>query len=139
MDDLNLPEGKKIVLFDGICNLCDKFVQYLIKHDRKDVFRFVSLQSDLGKSIVTRIGLDTKHVDSVIYYDPGVVYYYKSAAVIEIAKNLGSYFTTVNLFRLMPRMLADRIYDHLAKNRYKLYGRKSDCMIQTPDVRHKFL
>lgn len=134
-----LPKNKKIILFDGVCNLCDKAVQYVIKHDTKDIFRFVALQSDLGQQIIKHIGIDTKHIDSIILFEPGIAYYYKSAAAIEIAKELGGIFTMAMFFRLLPQFLRDRIYDHIARNRYKWHGRKDKCMIPSPEIKAKFL
>ena len=84
----NLPPNKKIILFDGVCNLCNTAVQFIIEHDKKDVFRFVALQSDLGQEIIKHIGIDTKVIDSIVLYQPGIAYYYKSAAALEIAKDL---------------------------------------------------
>ena len=85
---LNLPINKKIILFDGHCNLCSSSVQFIIKHDSKDNFRFVALQSNLGQEILSHIGIQNKNIDSIIFYNPNVAYYYKSAAAIEIAKYL---------------------------------------------------
>ena len=85
---LNLPENKKIILSDGLCNLCDNAVQYVIKHDKKDVFRFVALQSDLGKKILNYLNVDTSKMDSIILYEPGIAYFYKSDAALEIVKDL---------------------------------------------------
>jgi predicted DCC family thiol-disulfide oxidoreductase YuxK len=85
----NLPPNKKIILFDGVCNLCNSAVQFIIKHDKKDVFRFVALQSELGKEILAYIGIDTKNIDSIVLYEPGVAYYYKSDAALQIANSLG--------------------------------------------------
>ena len=72
----NLPKDKKIILFDGVCNLCDTSVQLIIKHDEKDIFRFVALQSELGQQILKHIGIDTKSIDSILLYEPGIAYYY---------------------------------------------------------------
>ena len=85
---LNLPKNKKIILFDGVCNLCDSAVQFVIKHDKKDVFRFVALQSELGKQILKLININPANIDSIILYEPGIAYYYKSEAAIQILKNL---------------------------------------------------
>ena len=93
MELQNLPKGKKIILFDGVCNLCDASVHYVIKHDKNDLFRFVALQSNLGQVILTHIGINPSHIDSIILYEPGVAYYYKSSAVVEIAKGLSGIFT----------------------------------------------
>ena len=136
---LNLPRNKKIILFDGVCNLCDNAVQYMIKHDKKDVFRFVALQSDLGKEILNYLKVDTSKMDSIILYEPGVAYFYKSDAALEIAKDLGSFLKWTIIFKIIPSTLRNPIYDYVAKNRYKWYGKKDACMIPTPELKAKFL
>jgi predicted DCC family thiol-disulfide oxidoreductase YuxK len=135
----NLPQNKKIILFDGVCNLCNSSVQYVIKHDKKDIFRFVALQSELGQEILKHIGINTKHIDSIVLYIPGVAYYYKSAAALEIAKDLGGVFTLGTIFKIIPSKLRDVLYDYIAKNRYKWYGKQDSCMIPTPELKNKFL
>jgi predicted DCC family thiol-disulfide oxidoreductase YuxK len=135
---LDIPKNKKIILFDGVCNLCDSAVQFVIKHDKKDDFRFVALQSDLGQEITKHIGI-TKNIDSIILYQPGIAYYYKSEAVLEIAKSLGGIFYLVALFSIFPTSFNNHIYDYIAKNRYKWYGKKESCMIPTKELQAKFL
>lgn len=136
---LDFPKGKKIILFDGICNLCEASVQFVIKYDKKDVFRFVALQSDLGKEIIKHIGLDIKNIDSVILYEPGIAYNYKSAAALEIAKNLGGFFHLGTVFKLIPNGLRNLLYDYIAKNRYQWYGKKESCLVPTIELKSKFL
>ncbi len=136
---LNLPENKKIVLFDGVCNLCDNAVQFIIKHDKKDVFRFASLQSEIGQEIVKHIGIDISKIDSIILYEPGVAYYYKSEAALNIAKYLGGTLTVLSVFRVIPVGFANVVYDYIAKNRYRWYGKKESCMIPTPELQSKFI
>jgi predicted DCC family thiol-disulfide oxidoreductase YuxK len=133
------PKGKKIILFDGICNLCESSVLFVIKYDKKDIFRFVALQSDLGKEIVKHIGLNPKHIDSVILYEPGISYFYKSAAAIEIAKDLGGFFHMGTLFKIIPNGLRNLLYDYIAKNRYSWYGRKESCWTPSNELETKFL
>lgn len=135
----NLPKDKKIIIFDGVCNLCDKTVQFIIKHDKHDVFRFVALQSDLGKEIINYIGIDTSKTDSIILYEPGHAYYYKAEAAIMIAKELGSIFSLLGIFSILPKWLSNKVYDFVARNRYKWYGKKDECMIPTPEMKAKFL
>ena len=135
----SLPHGKKIILFDGVCNLCDSFVQFVIKHDKGDVFRFVALGSDLGREITKHIGIDGSQIDSVILYEPGVAYYYKSNAVMEITKSLGGFFHFGTIFKLMPMPLRNMVYDYIARNRYKWYGNKENCLLPTPKLKSKFL
>lgn len=136
---LNFPKNKKIILFDGVCNLCDSAVQFIIKHDKKDVFRFVALQSDLGQKIIKHLRIDAKNIDSIILYHPGIAYYYKAEAVLEIAKSLGGIYYFGTLFSIFPISLNNYIYDYIAKNRYKWYGKKHSCMIPTKELQAKFL
>jgi len=135
----SLPINKKIVLFDGVCNLCSSAVQFIIKHDRKDIFRFVALQSDLGISICKHLGISFSKMDSIILYDPGTAYFYKSSAIIEIAKNFGGFWKLTPIFRIVPIFISNKIYDYVAKNRYNWYGKKESCMIPTPELKEKFL
>lgn len=135
----NLPLDKKIILFDGVCNLCDNTVQFIIKHDKKDIFRFVALQSDLGQEIIKHIGLDTSKTDSIILYEPGHAYYYKAEAAFKIAKELNSIYSFISIFSILPKWLSNKGYDYIARNRYKWYGKKNECMIPTPETKAKFL
>lgn len=134
-----LPKDKKIILFDGVCNLCDSFVQFIIKRDKEDLFRFVPLQSELGESIIKHIGIDTSKIDSIILYEPGTAYYYKAQAAIRIAKYLGGIYSLLGLFSVLPNGISNIVYDYIARNRYKWYGKKESCMIPTPELKAKFL
>lgn len=136
---LNLPPNKKIILFDGVCNLCDSAVQFVIQHDKKDVFRFVAIQSELGEQILKHIGINPMNIDSVILYEPGIAYYYKSDAALQIAKNLGGFFHFGTFFRIIPTGISNKLYDYIAKNRYKWYGKKETCLIPTLELKSKFL
>ena len=134
-----LPKDKKIILFDGVCNLCDSAVQFIIKHDKKDIFRFISLQSDLGKEITNYLGINRTNLDSIILYQPGYAYYHKSQAVFEIAKDLGGIYSLSTIFSILPSSITDNMYDYIAKNRYNWYGKKESCMLPTNDLKAKFL
>lgn len=136
---IDLPKNKKIILFDGVCNLCESSVQFIIKYDTKDVFRFVALQSELGKEILKHIGISPINIDSIILYEPGIAYYYKSSAALEIAKNLGGFFHFGTVFRIIPTAIRNQLYDYIAKNRYKWYGKKECCMIPSENLKAKFL
>ncbi|HKJ49540.1 MAG TPA: thiol-disulfide oxidoreductase DCC family protein [Christiangramia sp.] len=134
-----IPENKKIVLFDGVCNLCDDAVQRIIKHDKKDIFRFASLQSDFGKELVAERDLDPEELDSIILIDPGVAYYIKSTAALEISRDLSGGYSLLKNFLFIPESLRDGVYDFIANNRYKWFGKKDQCMIPTPELKAKFL
>lgn len=135
----DLPKDKKIILFDGVCNLCDKSVQIIIKNDKKDDFRFVALQSDLGQAIINHIGIDRSKTDSIVLYEPGYAYYYKSKAAFRIAIYLGGLFSIISLLRFLPTLLTDFVYDYIARNRYKWYGKKEQCLIPSKETLNKFL
>jgi predicted DCC family thiol-disulfide oxidoreductase YuxK len=135
----NLPLNKKIILFDGVCNLCNSAVQFVIKHDKKDTFRFVALQSVLGQEILAYIGIDAKNIDSIVLYEPGIAYYYKSDAALQIARSLDGMFSFGTIFKIIPTGIRNQLYDYIAGNRYKWYGKKESCMIPTPELKIKFL
>ncbi|MDM1370195.1 thiol-disulfide oxidoreductase DCC family protein [Myroides marinus] len=136
---LDIPRNKKIVLFDGVCNLCDNAVNKVIKADNTDQFRFVSLDSDKGKEILNYIGIDRAKIDSIVLYEPGIAYYIKSKAAFQIASKLGGFYSLVNIFSVLPTGITDKMYDYIAKNRYKWYGKKESCMIPSEDIKQKFL
>jgi predicted DCC family thiol-disulfide oxidoreductase YuxK len=136
---LNLPENKKIVLFDGVCNLCDNAVQYVIKNDKKDIFRFVSLQSAFGKEILDYLAIDISQKDSIILYEPGKAYYYKAEAALNIASELEGAISLLAVFKVLPARLTNTIYDYIARNRYRWFGKKENCMIPTPELKSKFI
>jgi len=134
-----LPKDKKIILFDGVCNLCESSVQFIIKHDKKDNFRFVAIQSDLGQEIIKHIGIDITKTDSIILYEPSIAYYYKAEAALKIANELGRIYSILSLFSVLPNAITNYVYDYIAKNRYKWYGKKDACLIPTPELKAKFL
>lgn len=134
-----MENNKKIILFDGVCNLCNRWVQFTIKRDKKDVFRFAALQSEPGKKITGARGIDTASADSIILVEPGMAYYTKSDAVLEITKEFGGAWGLFSIFAWIPRSLRDALYDFVARNRYKWYGKKGECMVPGPELRAKFL
>ncbi len=136
---LDIPRDKKIILFDGVCNLCDSTVQKVIKADKNDQFRFASLDSEIGKQILDYIGVDRQKTDSIVLYQPGISYYLKSQAAFKIASYLGLPYVFINIFSIFPKALTDIGYDFIAKNRYKWYGKKESCMIPNQSIKRKFL
>ena len=134
-----MEEGKKIILFDGVCNLCNGAIQFVIKRDKKDVFRYAPLQSEIGQQLISERGIDTSKTDSIILVEPGVAYYTKSEAALEIASEFGGLWPLFQIFKWMPASLRDIVYDFVARNRYTWFGKKDQCMIPTPDLQAKFL
>ncbi|GER59443.1 thiol-disulfide oxidoreductase DCC family protein [Patiriisocius marinus] len=128
----------KILLFDGVCNLCNSAVNFVIKLDNKDVFRFTALQEEPGKSYLTKYNIDPKNIDSIVLIENGKAYV-KSSAALRTAKYLGGAWPLLYVFIIVPAFIRDVVYDYIAKNRYKWYGKKDSCMIPTPELKAKFL
>ena len=139
MEISDLPKDKKIILFDGVCNLCDSSVQFVIKHDKKDIFRFVSLQSEWGQKIISHIGISDLNIDSTILYEPEKGHYYKAEVAFRILKELNGIYQCLLVFSIFPKSILNNIYDYVAKNRYEWFGKKESCMIPTPELQSKFL
>lgn len=134
----DLPKDKKIILFDGVCNYCNDKVNYVIKNDKHDVFRFVALQSESGQKIINYLGID-KSIDSIILYEPGYAYFIKSEAVFRIIKHLSSSVKLLLFFNFIPTSIKNIFYDLIAKNRYNWYGKKESCMLPTEEIKKKFI
>lgn len=137
---MELPQNKHIILFDGVCNLCNSAVQLVIKNDHNDLYRFAALQSDLGQKLLKSRGINQEQTDSIVLIIPGQAYFLKADAALEIASNLkGKYKLLGFLRKIIPSSLSNMVYDFIAKNRYKWYGKKEACMIPTPELKAKFL
>ena len=134
-----METNKKIILFDGVCNLCNTTVQRVIKADNEDIFRFAPLQSELGQRLIQERAINTKEIDSIILIEPDIAYYTKSDAALQIGKFLKRYRTLSRFLMFFPEGLRNFIYDFVARNRYKWYGKKDACMIPTPELQAKFL
>jgi predicted DCC family thiol-disulfide oxidoreductase YuxK len=136
---VDLPKNKKIILFDGICNLCNDSVLKVIKYDKKDHFVFAALQSKSGQDIINYLKIDVSKTDSIILYEPDVAYDIKSTAALKIMKDFGGFWVLTQVFEILPTTIRDYFYDYIAKNRYKWFGKKESCMIPTPELKAKFL
>lgn len=130
---------KKIILFDGVCNLCNNSVVKVIKYDRKNTFAFAALQSKSGKSIIESLQIDISKIDSIILYESGVSYEVKSTAVLKIMKDFGGFWYLTQIGLLFPEFFRNYIYDYIAGNRYKWFGKKESCMIPKEKLKTKFL
>ncbi|TVZ23260.1 putative DCC family thiol-disulfide oxidoreductase YuxK [Dokdonia sp. Hel_I_63] len=131
-------QNKKIILFDGVCNLCNGAITFIIKRDKNDVFRYAPLQSEVGKNLAAKHKIDLDKVDSIILVtDQSAVA--KSTAALRIAKQLSGGWHLLAVFLILPRFLRNAVYDFIASNRYKWFGKKDACMIPTPELKSKFL
>jgi predicted DCC family thiol-disulfide oxidoreductase YuxK len=136
---IDLPINKKIIIFDGVCNLCNNTVLKVIKYDKKNIFLFTALQSNKGKEIINHLGIDLSKVDSIILYEPGISYDIKSTAALKIMQEFKGFWVLSRLFLMTPEYVRNVIYDFIAKKRYKWFGKRENCMIPTPELNAKFL
>ncbi|MEN8789673.1 MAG: DCC1-like thiol-disulfide oxidoreductase family protein [Flavobacteriaceae bacterium] len=136
---MEFPENKKIVLFDGVCNLCNASVLFIIKRDHKDQFRFAALQSPIGEQFLKEREIDRVKTDSIILYEPKVAYYTRSSAALKIGKSFGGLWPLIGIFEWIPESIRDFFYNLIARNRYRWFGRQEHCMIPTPELQSKFL
>ncbi len=134
-----IPQDKQLILFDGVCNLCNSSVQYVINHDKQNRFLFAPLQSDIGEAIIDKFNIDRSKTDSILLYSEDQGLAIKSTAALKIAKHLGFPRNLLSIFIIIPPFIRNWVYDYIAKNRYKWYGKREECMIPTPELKSKFL
>ena len=126
-----------IVLFDGVCNLCNRSVDFIIRNEKSDKLQFASLQSDVGKSIVNKSGLD-EIPDSVMLFVDGELLV-RSDAALAISTYLKRPYVYGIIFKYVPKILRDSVYNLIAKNRYRWFGKKEKCIVPSADERERFL
>lgn len=129
---------KSILLFDGVCNLCNSSVQWVIDHDSDMKFQFASLQSDFSKQKLKQLGVENEDLNTVILIDGNQVYK-RSSAALEVLKKLGGGWQLFYIFKIIPAPIRDLIYDFIAKNRYRWFGKEESCRIPTPELKSRFL
>jgi predicted DCC family thiol-disulfide oxidoreductase YuxK len=127
-----------IILFDGICNLCNGAVQYVIKHDAEAVFQFASLQSEAGQNLLQQYNLPKNNFNSFVLIEEDKVYT-KSTAALKVAKQLNGGIKLLYGFIIVPAFIRNCVYNIIASNRYKWFGKKNECMIPTPSLQSRFL
>jgi predicted DCC family thiol-disulfide oxidoreductase YuxK len=135
---MSTPTPPYIVLFDGVCNLCNGTVQFIMKRDKKRKFVFGSLQGKAGQAYLRKYGLPTDHFYSFMLLEQNVLYT-RSTAVLRLLKHLGRGWQLFYVFIVIPPVIRDGIYHLIAKNRYRLFGKKEQCRIPTPEERGRFL
>jgi predicted DCC family thiol-disulfide oxidoreductase YuxK len=134
----DVPRDRPVLLFDGVCNLCNRWIQFLIERDPDATFRFAPLQSDVAGELLAECGLPRDHLDSVVLVE-GDSYYTKSDAVLRAAKHLGGGYRLLWPLRVVPRGLRNWLYDAVADRRYGWFGKREQCMVPTPDIESRFL
>ena len=126
-----------LILFDGVCNLCNGSVQFIIKRDKEAKFRFASLQSEAGKKILEQFKLPTDTFNSFILYEDGKIYT-RSTAALRVFSQLKNW-KWVGALQYVPKFIRDGVYNLVARNRYRWFGKKDECMIPTPELKSRFL
>ena len=139
-----MDEANPIVLYDGVCGLCNRSVQFLLKHDKAQRFRFASLQSDFAGKVLGRHGLDPKDLDTVHvvenYGQPDERVLQRSDAVLRAGRELGGFWgASASIAKVVPRALRDLIYRYVATDRYRMFGKYETCMLPDPSQRSRFL
>jgi len=126
-----------VILFDGICNLCNSFVRFVIKRDKNNIFKFASLQSNYGTALFSHFRIPLNSFETIILYD-GKNIYFKSNAIIKIVSSLGKQWKIVLIFKIIPLIIRNFFYDLIARKRYMLFGKRDSCMIPNPEEKAKF-
>jgi predicted DCC family thiol-disulfide oxidoreductase YuxK len=127
-----------IIFFDGVCNLCNGAVQFTIERDHKNIFRFASLQSEFAKTQLVPFNINVLELDSFIMLENGKIYQ-RSTAALRVAKKLNGLWPLLYGFIIIPRFIRDAVYNYVAKNRYKWFGKEESCWVPTPELKSKFL
>ena len=127
-----------IILFDGVCNLCNNAINFVIKQDPKEIFVFASLQSEIGQQILKKYNLPLQQLSSFVLLQNDKIYT-KSTAAIKVAQQLNGLWKCFYIFNLVPVFIRDGVYNIIAKNRYKWFGKQDACMIPSPQLKQRFL
>jgi predicted DCC family thiol-disulfide oxidoreductase YuxK len=127
-----------VILFDGVCNLCNRSVQTVIRHDRHGVFKFASLQSNSGQQILQQYNIHDAELNSFVLVENGNLYL-RSTAALRVAGQLQGPIRWLKIFLIVPAFIRDGVYALIARNRYKWFGKSESCMMPTPSIRARFL
>ena len=127
----------KIIFFDGVCNLCSASVQFIIKRDPKQKYRFASLQSDYAKKVLAEFNV-AETLRTIVLVD-GKEIYFRSDAALEISRGLKGLWPALTVLKIIPRFIRDAIYNFIAQNRYRWFGKKDECWIPSPEWQNRFL
>ena len=126
------------ILFDGVCNMCNGLVQFIIKRDPQARFSFAALQSDAGRALLTQYGIPVTQTDTFVYICEKKCYI-KSTAALKVLKDLGGAWKIIYILIIIPKPIRDFVYNLFAKSRYKLFGKRDSCMMPTANIRRRFL
>jgi predicted DCC family thiol-disulfide oxidoreductase YuxK len=135
---MRLQDKYDVILFDGVCNLCNNSIDFIIQRDYKNRFKFGALQDDSTKILLKDFSINEDYLDSLVLISGDQVYY-KSRAALQIAKNMGGLWSLFFGLTIIPKFIRDPIYDWIAANRYKWFGQRDTCRLPSPEEKEKFL
>ena len=138
MDAIDAELRPIVVLFDGVCNFCDGFVRFLIRHDPSGRLQFCAMQSDAGRALLAARGFDPDALDTFVVLD-GPRTLTRGDAALAIARTIDAPWSWLSAGAVLPRPLRDALYGIVARNRYAWFGRRDTCLVPTPEVRSRFL
>lgn len=127
-----------IIYFDGVCNLCEGSVQFILKIDKKKIFRFASLQGKAGQAMLAAQGMPGDHFKSFVVQE-GDRIYTRSTGALRVLKHIGLPWSIFYVFIIVPRFIRDGVYEFISRNRYKWFGEKNECWLPTPELQKRFL
>lgn len=133
-----MKNNNPLILFDGVCNLCNTSVQFVLKHENNTECRFAALQSEIGQQKLKELGLKTENFDSIVFIENGKLYQ-KSTAALKISKYLKFPFNLLQVFIIVPKLIRDFVYNWISKHRYKWFGKQESCWIPKPKYKNRFL
>lgn len=129
--------AQSVIFFDGVCNLCNASVQFVIEHDKENLFKFTALQSSYAQEVLPQFNVDPSKLNSTLLLENGVLYT-KSSSALRVARRLNGLWPLLFGFIIVPKFIRDWFYDIIAKNRYKWWGKQESCWVPTPDLKSKF-
>ncbi len=133
-----MSREKAVILFDGVCNLCNSSIDFVLKRDQKDRFIVGALQSEEGKKLLSRFDVNPEYLDSLVLIEDDRIFF-RSTAALRIAKTLPGAWPLLYGLVILPAFLRNGIYDWIGKNRYRWFGKKQTCRLPTPEEQAKFL
>lgn len=128
----------RIIFFDGVCNLCNRSVQIVFRHDPEGKFLFAPLQSVESQNFLAQVNRKNENMDSIVLYDRGKIFV-KSSAALQISLSMGGAYPLLGVFRIVPRAIRDRVYDWISKNRYHWFGKQDRCMVPEKNQMQRFI
>jgi len=135
---MNDYQHASILLFDGVCNLCNRSVQFVLKHEKQNKILFASQQSKIGQQLLAKFGMSANNINSFVFIENNQIYLQATAA-FKVAKHLSFPFSLLQYLAIIPSSISNGVYQIIAKNRYKWFGKKEQCWIPNQQLQHRFL